>query len=71
VEHICIYIYSGPPREFRGSGALSRKEALYNINAIVSYCAKHNQHANARGVWGHGGMPPKKIDVVRLNLGAF
>ena len=39
---------------------------------IVSYCAKHNQHANARG---SGGMPPpgkfRKIDALRLNLGAF
>ena len=24
-----------------------------------SYCAKHNQHANARGVWGHA---PQEIN---------
>ena len=26
---------------------------------IMLHCAKHNQHANARGVWGHA--PPRKI----------
>ena len=34
-----------------------------------SKCAKHTQHANSRGVWGHA--PPGKLGIRRLNLGAF
>ena len=32
------------------------------------YCAKHNQHATARGVWGHA---PQKIFEKQLNLVEF
>ena len=50
---------------FLGGQVLSSwKESIWipraSINTCMFHCAKHNQHANARGVWGHA--PQKNFE---------
>ena len=38
---------------------------ITDLSLWCSYCVKHNQHANTRGIWGHA---PRKILTLRLHF---